>query len=555
VRARVLAVVVSLLALLALAASAPAALTPTVTTFPSHSPDDPSSHPYSIAPSPDGGLWFTDPYAHFIERMRTDGTITVQSPVPALSFAYDITAGSDGAMWFVNQNPSEVGRIDESGAILTKAMASPTANPTHLTSGPDGALWIAESAGRIIGRIPAVTPLAAVDESRTTADGPNAIALGSDGNLWFTEYSASVVVRMTPAGVQQNFPLHVGYNNPEGIAAGPDGALWYTVLNPPTVVRLGIDGAETLYPLPPGRYPNEITAGPDDALWFAAGDVVGRITTDGSYEGFPLPSGVGLNRLAAGPDGNVWFTESNAGRIGRITTPPNASTGGVAGVGPSGGSAGGTVNGHSQPTDVKIEYGPVGGALTTSAAVHLSASGADQPVSIALSHLTPSTPYTYRVVATNGTGTTSGSFQTFSTARAVIDRISALKMSPTSFTAAAKGPSITTAAKRRAPGAVVSYTGTQEATTRFTVQRPARGRLQGRRCVKPSPRNRTGKRCTRYIAKGGFSHTDAIGANSFRFSGRARGHKLTPGRYRLRAVPRNAAGAGGPAYRKFRIKR
>ena len=399
-------------------ASASAALTPSITPYPSSDPVSPESHPHGIAAGADGALWFTDPYAHKIVRMTVDGKLTLQAPVPAGSFQYEISAGSDGAMWFVSQSPSSVSRIDGAGNILTKNLASALANPTHIVSGPDGALWFTEGVTKAIGRIPATTPLAEPDESRTTSEGPNAIASGSDGNLWFTEYSASAIGRMTPAGVTAYFPLPPGIENPEGIAAGPDGALWYTALNPPTVVRIATDGIQRPYPLPAGTFVDEIAAGPDGALWFIAGEAIGRITLGGAVEKFPLPAGVGAVDITAGPDGNLWFTEQNAGQIGRITTPPNATTGGISRVGAGGATAAGTVSGHSQPTDVAIEYGPVGGATTTSPAKHLPAGAGEQPVSISLSRLAPSTGYVYRVVATNPTGTTTGAFAAFTTAPA-----------------------------------------------------------------------------------------------------------------------------------------
>ena len=399
----------------AAAVPAQAALTPTITTFPSSDPFSPESHPYAIAAGPDGQLWFTDPYEPKIGRMTTAGAITLQAPLPTLTFAYGIAAGGDGAMWFVSQNPSTINRIDAAGNILTKNLASATANPTHIVGGPEGALWFTEGVSHAIGRMPASTPLAVPDESRTTEEGPNAIAAGSDGNLWFTEYSAGKIGRMKPSGETTYFTLPKGIENPEGIAAGPDGALWYTALNPPTVVRISTDGAQHPFPLPKEKYPDEIAAGPDGALWFAASGEIGRITTGGEVEFFPLPKEVGLNYVTPGPDGNVWFTEENAGRIGRITTPPNATTIGAGEVNAGEAKVAGTVDGHSQPTDVVVEYGPTGAASNHTSPLHLAASAADQSVTIPLSRLSPSTKYRYRVVATNPTGSTSGAFAEFTT--------------------------------------------------------------------------------------------------------------------------------------------
>jgi hypothetical protein len=52
-----------------------------------------------------------------------------------------------------------------------------------------------------------------------------------------------------------------------------------------------------------------------------------------------------------------------------------------------------------------------------------------------------------------------------------------------------KGPSAT-ATRKRTYGTLVSYTGSQAATTTFTVLRPLRGRKRGKTCAKPSKANR-----------------------------------------------------------------
>ncbi len=394
------------------AVPAQAALTPTINTFPSSDPPSGLSGPRSITAGSDGALWFAQFGVSGIARITVDGRITLQAP--AYGFPYAIAAGSDGAIWFADQSPSSVGRVDAAGDVQTKNLSS-GANPYGITSGPEGALWLAEASAKVIGRIPATTPLAVPDESRTTEEGATAIAAGSDGKLWFTQYSSSKIGRMTPAGGTTYFPLPTGFENPEAITAGPDGALWYTTLNPPGVVRIATDGSQRPFPLPKKMYPGEIAAGPDGALWFGGPDEIGRITTGGEIEGFKLPLGVGLFGVTPGPDGNVWFTEANVGRIGRITTPPNATTIGASDVNAGEAKVAGRVDGHSQPTDVVVEYGPAGAASNRTSPLHLAASAADQPVTIPLSSLVPSTTYRYRVVATNPTGSTTGAFAEFTT--------------------------------------------------------------------------------------------------------------------------------------------
>ncbi|HEX8206272.1 MAG TPA: PKD domain-containing protein, partial [Solirubrobacteraceae bacterium] len=137
---------------------------------------------------------------------------------------------------------------------------------------------------------------------------------------------------------------------------------------------------------------------------------------------------------------------------------------------------------------------------------------------------------------------------------AVIASVSDLGVSPRTFAAAARGASV--AQRRRRTGTRVTYDLNVAADVRFTVRRRARGRRVGGRCVKPTRRNRSKRRCARFVrVRGSFARASTAGANRFRFTGRLRGRKLRPGRYRLVATPR-AGTVAGPARRAaFRIVR
>ena len=132
--------------------------------------------------------------------------------------------------------------------------------------------------------------------------------------------------------------------------------------------------------------------------------------------------------------------------------------------------------------------------------------------------------------------------------------ISRLSIRPSRFRAAPRGPSAT--AKLRT-GARVRYRLSGAAKVRFTVQRRTTGRKVGKRCVRTRRANRRRPHCIRYAAvRGSFARSGHAGANSFHFTGRLRGRKLTPGRYRLLATPLAADGATGKSARaSFRIKR
>ena len=102
--------------------------------------------------------------------------------------------------------------------------------------------------------------------------------------------------------------------------------------------------------------------------------------------------------------------------------------------------------------------------------------------------------------------------------------LTSVRLSPRAFRAARRGPSISPLA-----GARVTYVLASPARVRFGVQRAVRGRYRRLR--------------------GAFSHRGSRGTNSFRFSGRLRGRRLQPGRYRLVATIRG----GAPRRTGFRI--
>jgi hypothetical protein len=140
----------------------------------------------------------------------------------------------------------------------------------------------------------------------------------------------------------------------------------------------------------------------------------------------------------------------------------------------------------------------------------------------------------------------------------LVDRVApglGLAIAPVAFPAADQGGSV--ARRRRRAGTRVTYTLSEAALVTFRVQRRARGRRVGRRCAKPRKKNRRRRRCIRYVRlRGSFSHRGATGRGSFRFTGRLRGRKLAPRRYRLVGTATDSFGNRGKGVgRRFRVLR
>ena len=126
-------------------------------------------------------------------------------------------------------------------------------------------------------------------------------------------------------------------------------------------------------------------------------------------------------------------------------------------------------------------------------------------------------------------------------------RISALTLGPSAFRVAGAGPI----------GTTVRFGLDAAGTVVLTVTRAAPGKRSGRRCVAPSRRLESARKCTRAITlPGSLRKAATAGANTLRFSGRLRGKALPPGAYTLVLTLPKAGSAGAVTARTgFRIIR
>jgi CSLREA domain-containing protein len=230
--------------------------------------------------------------------------------------------------------------------------------------------------------------------------------------------------------------------------------------------------------------------------------------------------------------------------------PPVATTGDASQVGATSAKAGGTLDPRGLRTRWHVEYGT--SSSYGGASADQFAGGGATDVGAILTGLSPQTTYHYRLVAVGPDGTSTGADRTFTTTAkpppggglGTAPKITGLTLKPKKFRVSGKKPL----------GTRITYTNTLAAVTTFTVLRPARGvRVKGT-CLRPT-KKRHGKRCTRYVAVGRFTHIDKAGANAFRWGGKAGGHKLGRGSYKLRAVPVTGVLAGNAVTISFRVVR
>jgi streptogramin lyase len=405
----------ALLALLALAIlPSGAAAAPTITQFVA------GNGPQAATAGPDGKVWFVEANSpNRIASVTPAGVVTHYSTGLSSNVGLaGIATGPDGNVWFTESNTDRVGRITPAG-VITEFSAGITAGsaPHGIAAGPDGNLWFTEAVGNRIGRITTAGVVTEFSTGITPGRVPWGITAGPDGNLWFTEHvTFGHVARITTAGVVTEFATVVGL--PAGITAGPDGNVWLAVnANPGYIARVAPSGTITQFStgLSTNSGPENIVTGSDGNLYFTenrGADALGKITPAGLISEF----NGGLNSpfgIATGADGNVWFTDDGADRVGRLTVAPAAVTNAPLSTSDSGATLSGTVGPNSQATTYDFEWGLAAtyGASTPTTSAGSGAVG--QTVTAAITGLTVSATYHYRVVATNASGTTYGQDKTF----------------------------------------------------------------------------------------------------------------------------------------------
>jgi uncharacterized protein (TIGR03437 family) len=297
---------------------------------------------YSIVVGPDGALWLTPNVSspnYQIGRMTIAGGFSEFALPAGFLPGGPIVTGPDGAVWLQifsatdNAANTAIARITTSGTS-TEYVFDETDGIVDMTVGPDGAIWLAE--GDRIGRI---TTSGTYTHFLIGTYYPTGIAAGADGNLWFpgfTAQGASVIGRITPAGVVTIFPFsgELPIYAVKPITAGPDGAIWFTIFansgaGAPAIGRISPAGVISTFNIPNSAYDlseSSIAASPDGGLWFTGNGAVGRITTNGTATVYPLNTSMfatyagatGLG-ITAAPDGAMWFAVYGNNELGRVT--------------------------------------------------------------------------------------------------------------------------------------------------------------------------------------------------------------------------------------------
>jgi streptogramin lyase len=352
-------------------------------------------NPRELALGPEGDVWVTEDGEHprikWGNTAKSPYSISGKVVLPGGSNPIGIAAGPEGEMWFTEGTGT--GKIVKVSPTTGKITAEYTTGllssgePAQIVAGADGNMWFAEhGSSGAIGRITPTGTITLFKTGLTSSSGPWSLVLGPEGDIWFTEFSAGGKIgRITPTGTITEFTGSTD-GEPGDIVAGDNGDMYFTERG------------------------SEKKAGHEGAL--------AQITPTGEVTQFitSLTAANSAWAIANGPDGNVWFTELGEAKIGQLTIPP-----GITGVGAEGETTTevilkASVLANSQASSLSFEYGRTSGYGTTTSSIATGEGVLAHAGSSHLSGLEPEATYHYRAVAVNGSGTTDGPDETFTTA-------------------------------------------------------------------------------------------------------------------------------------------
>jgi streptogramin lyase len=412
------------------------------------------------------------------------------------SDAHRLAAGPDGNMWATLTDPtSSVALIAPDGAATYPTI--PTLNDaTAITAGPAGRMWVTlpNDIGSFDPADPAGT--ATTFPAAGVGGGNSSLTVGPDGNLWAA--NGDKVFRITAGGTVDSFAV---IGSSRGIASS-GGLLWVADAGNSAIVSVTTDGVATAYPI--GGGPQGIAAGSDGQIGFTNPNPphrVGRLVAGGSPLQTETAPGTDPFGMTYGSDGAYWFAQPVTDNIGRLTADGEYSQ--LDGLSPDSNPRYLAAGPNNTLWVAYHELGMVGGKKVA------RISGLEPPVAA-------------QPISSEGRITITG-----------------LKLVPKRFRVA-KGRTPVSARKggkrKRVPaGSSIRFTLSLAGDVRIAIERKAKGRRAGKRCVKPTRKLRGRKSCTRWVKAGRALERKglAAGAQRIPFSGRIGRKALASGSYRM----------------------
>jgi len=201
-------------------------------------------------------------------------------------------------------------------ATVDYPMMVTTDIPTAVAIAPDGSVWFTIDFGDGIGRVREGSVERLPKKGRNVE--PIGLAVDSSGAAWFTDPSAIAVLRMTPAGELQSFPLGTPIARLARLAIAPDGAVWFAESSAYSITRLK-DGVLKRHDVQSVRGgPYGVAVASDGTVWatLQSANQLMRISPSEEIAQYDLPTaGASPTDVAVDAKGGVWVIEFRANKL------------------------------------------------------------------------------------------------------------------------------------------------------------------------------------------------------------------------------------------------
>jgi hypothetical protein len=129
-----------------------------------------------------------------------------------------------------------------------------------------------------------------------------------------------------------------------------------------------------------------------------------------------------------------------------------------------------------------------------------------------------------------------------------------VRLTNTTFAVDRSGTAETPVTARAKKGTTFVYSLSENARVVFKIEQRTTGRRVGSKCVKATKRNKSRRKCTRYVTIGSFAQAGKTGTNRKKFSGKIGRKVLRPSRYRATLTATDVDGNASKVKRlNFRV--
>ncbi len=189
--------------------------------------------PLGLAAGVDGSAWYTDSQLRAISQVSGDGSIRSYDLATPVARLGRLAVAPDGAVWFAEPTAASVTRLKD--GVFTRYAVAPRAGAGEGSAGPfgvavdaQGNVWATLPQENTLVRIAPNGEIAAF-EPPTRQSSPGDVAVDSRGAVWVLQQAANKVARFA-GGRFEEFPIPTPNAGLMALTVAPDGSAWFTEL-------------------------------------------------------------------------------------------------------------------------------------------------------------------------------------------------------------------------------------------------------------------------------------------------------------------------------------